>query len=184
MGTYYETVVDRDALTTEEAQRLARSVLDWLIAEEVIMAETDDCLLSDSPGHRPGPRYMAALENPADRQFLTLRTNGVEVRTTREVTLNNQGQFAGVICPACAQITPQNSLWSDASTDWHGGGTGELVCSHCAHRESVTQWEHIDPMGFGTLCFIFWNWPALSAAFVAALSQRLAHRIIVISGTV
>ncbi len=100
------------------------------------------------------------------------------------MVLNNQGEFDGLICPACAQTVEQDDAWSDALNDWHGGGAGELACSHCDHRESVTEWEHIEPMGFGTLTFTFWNWPALSAGFVESLSRQLGHRTIVIAGKV
>lgn len=182
MGTYYQSVVDRDAIDTGEALRLAGRVLDWLIAEKIIVADTDACVLGEAPGHRPGPRYMTALEKPDGGQFLALRTNGVEVSTTRQVSLNNQGRFEGVICPACARTMPQDHCWSEALDNWHDGGAGELACGHCGHRESVAQWEHIDPMGFGTLTFTFWDWPALSTGFVQALAQRLGHRTIVISG--
>ena len=182
MGSHYQTIVDRDAASTEDAQQLAHTVLAWLIAQEVIVAELTDCVLGESLGHRPGRRYMSAVENPTSANFLELLTNGLEVGTQRSVVLNNQGEFTGLVCPACARMVPQDRAWSDALSDWHGGGPGELTCSHCAHRETVAQWEHVDPMGFGTLIFRFWNWPPLSASFVAALSQQLGHRTIVIAG--
>lgn len=178
MGSYYETIVDRDAASTGEAQQLAHTVIAWLVAQAVIAAEATDCVLGESLGHRPGRRYMTALEDAASGRFLELLTNGLEVGTQRSVVLNNQGQFAGLVCPACAGTVPQGRACSDALNDWHGGGAGDLSCSHCAHRESVAHWEHIEPMGFGTLTFTFWNWPALSASFVKALSQQPGHRTI------
>jgi len=79
----------------------------------------------------------------------------------------------------------QNVCWSNAVTEWYEDkGVGELMCPHCGHKQSVTEWEHIDPVGFGLLTLQFWEWPPLSDAFVEQISQRLGHRTILISGKV
>lgn len=83
MGTWFHAIVDRDATGHEEAVRLERKVMDWLIADGIISAKLDDCVLGSEGGHRPGPRYAAALADPAQDMFLELRTNGVQAITQR-----------------------------------------------------------------------------------------------------
>ncbi len=180
MSTLYHAIVDCD-VTGDAAKLLGQQVLDWLIADGIIDAAVDDCVLGDEGGHRPGPRYAAALADPADDTFLDLRTNGVQVLAQRHTSCSSTGAFRCAICPACRGEVPQDDVWSDAATDWYEGGEGMLRCGHCGEAACITQWDHIDPMGFGELTFTFWNWPALSDDFLKAFKARLGHRVVLIS---
>jgi len=110
--------------------------------------------------------------------------NGLELIIKREASINNQGDFESILCPNCNTKSPQDKTWSNAVTDWYEGGQGQLECVHCKHTTPVSEWEHIDPWGFGELTFKFWNWPSLSEAFINQLAEKLGHRTILICGKV
>lgn len=180
MSTLYHAIVDCDA-GAEEALALGRELLAWLAGEGIIEAGVEDCVLGDEGGHRPGPRHAAALADPAESWFLELRTNGVQAQVGRRASCSSTGAFRCAVCPACRGELPQDEVWSDAAMDWHEGGAGMLRCTHCGQAAPITQWDHVDPMGFGELTFTFWNWPTLSEDFLAAFKARLGHRTVVIS---
>jgi hypothetical protein len=45
VGTWYQTVVDRDA-TEQEAPALAKKIHDWLVVEGIVVTVPTDCVLS------------------------------------------------------------------------------------------------------------------------------------------
>lgn len=71
--------------------------------------------------------------------------------------------------------------WSEFSQvikEWYAGGAGVRACKHCGEPLGLNDWAWSPPFGFGYLGFEFWNWPRLDADFVAAVSDRLGHRLV------
>ena len=192
MGLWYQCVVDRDAQDEVEAQELSARILTWLVDEDIVHGTlTPCCMGADDMGYAPGPNFMKAAggaETSASNcnyaDFSAMRTNGLQVLTHREMSFNMQGEFIAVRCPGCDTESEQGDAWSSAVQAWLDGQTGDLECEQCGSSAPVSEWEHVDPAGFGTLTFKFWDWPPLTDAFLAELAQRLGHRTIVITGKI
>jgi|GEM_PF-1783874 len=182
MGTYSQCVVDRD-VSNENANEVAKNIIQWLSAEGIIQSELEHCVLSQKEfGYRPGKN--SSLVTQGGEAVYESAVNGLELIIKREASINNQGDFESILCPNCNTKSPQDKTWSNAVTDWYEGGQGQLECVHCKHTTPVSEWEHIDPWGFGELTFKFWNWPSLSEAFINQLAEKLGHRTILICGKV
>ncbi|MFF9759692.1 hypothetical protein [Streptomyces sp. XY152] len=54
MGDRFQVIVDLDA-DQADAGRLARRVVERLVAEDVVLAERTTCVLGQPWGHPPGP---------------------------------------------------------------------------------------------------------------------------------
>lgn len=182
MGDYFQSIVDPEA-TEAEATSLADRVVRLLVAEQIVVSELTDCVFGES-GYAPGPAYAKAT-GLLDVHLLTLRTNGMEVVSTRTV-FHNGGNGFELVCSACGEQTePKQGWWADAAGEWYDrAGPGMLQCPACLVSRPVTEWEHDPPVGFGNLGFTFWNWPPLTTEFIAAVGQRLGHRVVHVEGRV
>ena len=182
MGDYFQAIVDRDA-TAEEAEPLAMHVRDWLITEGIVSSELTDCILSNKPGHPPGPDYTkAAAEAPS--YFRSLAVNGLEIILGRNVFWTTFG--CELVCRGCGrQFEAPSPEWRDAVDEWYKClGPGMLACPHCGYREPVTEWKHEPDWGFGNLGFKFWNWPPLTPSFIEQMTRRLGHRTVLVSSKI
>jgi hypothetical protein len=181
MGNHFQSIVDPEA-TEAEAPALADRVLRWLIAEQIVVPERTDCVLSESGGYAPGPAYVKATGAP-DVHVLTLRTNGMEVVSTRTVFHSGEGDLE-LICGTCgSRIEPKQGWWADAVGEWYDrAGPGMLACPVCGISRPVTEWQHDPPLGFGNLGFTFWNWPMLTDDFVASVGKLLGNRVLDVAG--
>ena len=130
MGDNFQIIADVDAAEAE-APALAASVVSWLAGAGIIAADPADCVLGTGPGYPPGPLHAAAVATP-DPMLLRLRTNGVEVHTTKTVFCPVQGELGPVACPGRGQVmvledpaTGQTAadwdLFSDALDKWQAG---------------------------------------------------------------
>jgi hypothetical protein len=192
VGDYFEIIADVET-TEAEAPEQAASVVSWLTREGIISAEPADCVLGAESGYPPGPRYTAAVTEPAE-WLLRLQTNGVEVCTSRTVFSAAQGEMGPVVCPHCGQtveledpatgqIAPQWEPFNDALDAWMRGGPGEVRCPQCGQMAGFNDWRWIgEPFAVGFLGFTFWNWPSLSESFIAQMASHLEHRVAVIRG--
>ena len=121
MGTWHQCVVDRDAVESE-VERLAATIVEWLVEEGIVEKKLENCVLGSGLGHRPGRSFLKATEFLEDRtvgncnydSFSKEVVNGLEISTKRSLSVNNQGDFEGAVCPACGKKTPQNRDWSTA----------------------------------------------------------------------
>jgi hypothetical protein len=169
-------------------------VVGWLAREGIIAVEPTDCVLGAESGYPPGPRYTAAVTESGEC-LLQLRTNGVEVCTSRTVFAPARGEMGPVVCPHCrqtveledpatGQIAPQWEPFSDALNAWMGGGPGEVRCPQCGQVAGFNDWRWIGewPFAVGFLGFTFWNWPPLSESFIAQMASHLEHRVVVTRG--
>jgi hypothetical protein len=106
VGDNFQIIADVEA-TEAEASALAASVVNWLATAGIIAGDQADCALGTGPGYPPGPHYAAAVTRPED-MLASLRTNGVEVRTTRTVFHPVQGEMGPVACPRCGKASGLN----------------------------------------------------------------------------
>ncbi|MFD9190513.1 hypothetical protein ACFWCA_20055 [Streptomyces phaeochromogenes] len=194
MGDHFQTVVDVDA-TADEAQVLAARVVEWLVAEGIVLGERTDCVLGRPLGHPPGPNWRRAVEESPDWD----PWDGLAVHTERTVFDSGQGGPESVTCPRCETTTPlsgetydedyevsreaepDNGAWprfAAAMGTWHETGAATVDCPACARPVALTDWIWEDDYyALGNLGLEFWNWPELRPDFIQEISRLLGgHR--------
>src|SRR5688572_18034841 len=83
MGDNYQTIVDLEA-DLQSAGTLVTRVRDWMVSQQVIVAQQTDCVMLGL-GHAPGPNHILAVgETPYPLPF-ELRINGVKFIAERHV---------------------------------------------------------------------------------------------------
>lgn len=186
MGDTFQTIVDRDA-SPQDAARLAAAVVEWLVAEGIVLAEAEPgWALGDRPAHPPGPNWQAAVT--AARRGAP---EGVAVYTEHHIFYSNFNDRRTVTCPRCGTCgdtdeEPWSSRLSTAAGEWHETGTADVECPACAETVPLPAWDWTDDhLAFVHLGFQFWNWPALSEEFRARVAGLLAgHRTAFLPGKV
>lgn len=193
MGDFFQVLADVEA-TEAEAPALADSLVRWLAGEGVIMKDPTDCVLSADAGYPPGPSFRTAVIDPNDDRFISLRSNGVDVSTGRQVFDPGQGELGAVTCPRCDEAmqlsdpetgspADQWEPFSDALGSWYAGGPGQVRCPHCGLPADFNDWRWDGrPFAVGFLGLTFWNWPELSTQFVRQVADHLGHRIVLTGG--
>ncbi|MHC5903842.1 hypothetical protein ACVNF4_08020 [Streptomyces sp. S6] len=184
MGDTYQTVADRDA-TPQDAAHLARAVVDWLVAEGIVLAEAQSgWALGSDLAHPPGPHWHKAV---ADARWGA--PEGVAVHVEPHIFLGT-GRF-DAICPRCQAVCTDEggplTDFGDAIALWHEtGAVGVLTCPACTEAVPLPDWDWSDnSMAFVHLGFEFWNWPRLSEAFRARISGFLeGHRTVYLGGRI
>ncbi|GKQ36585.1 hypothetical protein [Streptomyces sp. A012304] len=182
MGSTFQTIADRDA-TPEDAPRLARAVVDWLVAEGIVLAEAEPgWALGPHPVHPPGPHWQKAVEDPRWGH-----PEGVAVYTGHHVFFSNWNEPGpvAVTCPHCG-AGGDEPLLSTAAERWHVTGEADADCPVCARTVPLTAWNWTnDHLAFVHLGFEFWNWPSLSEEFKARVAELLTgHRTAFLPGKV
>ncbi|MFH8800429.1 hypothetical protein ACH4F6_12650 [Streptomyces sp. NPDC017936] len=183
MGDTFQTIVDRDA-SPRDAVRLARTVVDWLVAEGIVLAGAEPgWALGDHPAHPPGPHWHKAV-----RDARWGAPEGVAVYTEHHVFWSNfhdLGTAAPVTCPRCGRGADE-SLFSAAADRWHETGEADVDCPACAETVPLPAWNWADDhLAFVHLGFEFWNWPWLSDDFRARVAEFLpGHRTAFLPGKV
>ncbi|WP_425245866.1 hypothetical protein [Streptomyces sp. NEAU-NA10] len=187
MGDTFQAIADRDA-TPQEAPRLARAVVDWLVAEGIVLAEAEPGWgLGEHPAHPPGPNWHKAVDNARWGA-----PEGVAVHTERHVFWSNYNSAGPVpvSCPYCGTGVPDrssaSSLLSAAMDEWYKTGTADVECPACARTVPLPAWNWTnDHLAFVHLGFTFWNWPWLSEEFRARVAEFLpGHRTAFLPGKV
>lgn len=180
MGECFQSLVAPD-IAAGRAKAAADRMLAWLVAEEIVLAETRDCVLAPDPGHPPGRQYMKAI-GEADTHLLGLRSNGLEVIVKRNVFFGGPGKLE-LICSACDSRFEAPDRWAEAVGEWSKQiGPGQLACPVCGQSRSVADWRHDPPWGFGELGFTFWNWPQFTRRFIKTFQTKLGSRIVLVCG--
>jgi uncharacterized protein YbaR (Trm112 family) len=193
VGDNFQITADVEA-EEAEAPELAASVVSWLAGAGIIAGDPADCVLGTGPGYPPGPHYAAAVTAP-DGMLPTLLTNGVQVHTTRTVFYPVQGQVGPVACPRCGhhlvvedpatgEMTAHWDRFRDALDLWWADEPGTVICPHCQQASGLNDWHWTGdwPIAVGFLGLTFWNWPALSQAFITQVATHLGHRVVVTQG--
>ncbi|MFD3379813.1 MULTISPECIES: hypothetical protein [unclassified Streptomyces] len=117
MGDHFQTVVDVDA-TADEARALAARVVEWLVAEGIVLGERTDCVLGQPLGHPPGPNWQRAVEESPDWD----PWDGLAVHTERTVFDSGQGGPESVTCPRCETTAPLSGETYDEDYEPSGEG--------------------------------------------------------------
>ncbi|KUM72401.1 hypothetical protein [Streptomyces curacoi] len=185
MGDHFQTIVDL-AASPQQAPHLAERVVEWLVAEGIVLAERTDCVLGQPLGHPPGPHWQRAV-GPDDADWDPW--DGLAVYTGRTVFHGGQGEPEAVSCPRCGVTTRLitdeweliDDAWapfSEAIDAWHKTGAARVDCPACAEAVPLTDWTWADDhFAFGHLGFEFWNWPPFTEKFRARISELLdGHR--------
>jgi hypothetical protein len=181
MGDWFQSIVDLEA-TEDEAEILARDIIDWLVSEKIIDEESCDCVLGEnSYGYPPGINWPAIVKEYFS-SFLELLTNGLNISIGRKVFHSGQGPVS-IACPNCNMEGARDRDWGDAISEWYTrSGEGIVTCTSCGRATSITKWDFQPVWGFAELGFEFWNWPPLKQSFIDELSHRLGHNILFIDG--
>ncbi|MFJ1810055.1 MULTISPECIES: hypothetical protein [unclassified Streptomyces] len=176
MGDTYQTIIDRDA-SPQDAPRLAKPVVEWLVAEGIVLAEAEPgWALGDRPAHPPGPNWHTAV---TDARGGT--PEGLAVYTEHHIFYSSFNQRPGpsvVICARCGESAVAEGDLGErigAAVDvWYETGTAGVDCPACARSVDLSAWRWADDsLAFAHLGFEFWNWPWLSEEFRARLSGFL-----------
>jgi hypothetical protein len=183
MGDSYQTVVDLDA-EVKAAEATAARLRDWMVSQEIIVADQSDCVLGDHLGHAPARNYTLAAEKPYPPLF-GLRTNGVAFIAKHTVFYSVGIGEITLVCSACGRRFGSNDSWSAALDEWYeGNGQGVLPCEHCGAEAPIAEWQHDPPWGFGNVGVEFWNWPPLREDFLKALAEVAGHRFRLVYGKI
>jgi len=165
MSDSSNTIVDIEA-TPQDAARLADVIRSRLVSEGIVEPEMSDSALGSEGAHRPGPNYRIAIESAVgDPGFLGLMTNGLEIRSGRQIFT----AFANGLelrCDACGSTLDliENSdsaastlsEWLDACDAWSKGGDQvSFACPKCGQRALLAEWRGPWPWGFGNLGLTF-----------------------------
>lgn len=185
MGDHFQTIVDLQA-TPRQAAQLAERVVEWLVAEGIVLAERTDCVLGQPLGHPPGPNWQRAAA-PEDAGWDPW--DGLAVYTGRTVFHGGQGEPEAVSCPRCGVTTRLTTdewdliedvwaLFGKAIDTWHKTGTAQVECPACADSVPLPDWTWADDwFAFAHLGFEFWNWPRFTEEFRTRISELLdGHR--------
>ncbi|WP_369170180.1 hypothetical protein AB5J49_21135 [Streptomyces sp. R28] len=173
MGDTFQTIVDLDA-PPQDAPRLAERVIEWLVAEGIVLAQAEPgWALGDDPAHPPGPDWHKAVAHArwGAPEGLVVHT-GHQVFYSTHVTANT------VTCPRCGQTTTVEGevtpRFGTAMNAWYETGAADVDCPGCAGSVPLPAWRWADhAYAFAHLGFKFWNWPALSDEFRARTARFL-----------
>jgi hypothetical protein len=119
------------------SSRIASRNVRWLARAGIITGDPADRVLGTGPGYPPGPGYVAALTTP-DGMLPILRTNGVEVHTTKTSSSSTWPVTGGKDTPSGGQNekshpTPPSTNPGSTSPD-----TGPVPASSYSQARNVT----------------------------------------------
>lgn len=183
MGDFFQKLGDLQAGAVE-AKDLAARVVNWLVAEEIVSGDLNDCVLGGL-GRGPGRCHSRALQNAGDAGGLWATeggrtTNGVQLEVGRQVYHNGQSGVSDAACPHCGSIE-RFADFSGAFDDWFAAGVADHACSICGRRSLINDWILKPQWGVGHIQLTFWNWPLLSEQFRQDVSTQLnSHRLLYI----
>lgn len=156
-----------------EADYLAETIKNWLIAQEIILPS-----LASERSLRGGEMWPRGWASQWDED-LTFQPRptlcGFEIVKERRVFDAGGNGLDALVCPQCKERhDPEELEWSDAVGTWYSGhDDSALYCPSCHTSHSLLDWEFCVPWAFGNLGFGFWNW---------VIKQDLVDRIAALSG--
>lgn len=183
MSSYLQVLADLEA-TAEEAEELARKVVDRLASGGIIQAVDNSHGAVTDRSYVSGPEYVRAID-PAATATSAI-TKDFEVEVGRTVFWDASGPES-IRCPHCATSIPlqggvdAEANWNRISAvidEWTDGGDGLYQCPNCGRSIMLNDWQWTPLWGFGHLGFIFTDWPKLSSRFVDDLSSLLEHNLV------
>ncbi|HEV7693269.1 MAG TPA: hypothetical protein VGO52_20715 [Hyphomonadaceae bacterium] len=187
-----------DTVDASEAPTLVANAVSWMIAQGYIGEAQKEFEWSDDLSHPPGPNWRDIVDDarrwrglintrdlnltpppgarPYDMaQFLETRPNGVKASAERMVcdAGENWTGFEFGICPACDQEVGLDAQVNDCCAPWFEGEACTLTCPSCGAVSRLEDWDLQPFWAFSNAALLFWNWPALSEAFVRNLADAL-----------
>ena len=172
VGDSFEAVVDVE-VSLDEAPGIGEHLMRWLVAEGIVEATPGD----DGRYRLVGGEGSAQLD------------------IGRKVFFPVQGSPGPAACPRCGypvvltdpetgKATIDWQSYSDALTDWHQGGVGEVRCVSCASAVPINEWywQGDWPVAVGNLGITFWNWAPLDHELIRRVGEHLGHRVVVTRG--
>ena len=184
MGDHYQSLVPKNVSSNDVAAFAERGT-QFLIAREIVLPDSTDCILGDGGGYPPGPASDSVVQEPQRySHYKTLKTNGVQVIAKR--TFFYGWTDFPIQCPKCgADHKSHHYVWGDAVDQWYHGDDGALLrCTACGNATRVTEWEYRGQVAFGDLGFTFWNWPVLREDFVAEFSLMMQRCVASLCGKI
>lgn len=164
MGDYAQVLVCL-RLELVEAHGKAAKIRDLMLTTGVIDGLARGNVLSESMGHRPGPRADQICDEPLKRRAV----NGVEFLVGRNVYPSGEGGIEAT-CPLCH--ARHGDDWWSMFPEWKRSGDAALLkCDSCNVSTSISKWHLSPPLICESLAIRFWNWPKLKSSFVKELER-------------
>jgi len=180
MSDSYLSIVPVD-VTPSEVKQLFQKTFDWLTEKEIISPNPTDCILSGTPGYKPGSRYKDIVDGD-DFGLLQRQVNGLEIVTERQVFDCGENGLDEVNCPEC-RANNLDSEWAEAiEAWWRSTGYHKLKCNQCGKESPIIDYEFIPTWAFGDFGLKFWNWPVLKDSFFDDLKIVMDKDVKVVYG--
>ena len=183
MSESFQLLVDHDA-TAEDAPAIASRIVDAMVAEQIILPETDaHCVLTGN-GFPPGPRLRDAYKFREHELHYwdDLQTVGVKVHTDRYVNFFGFPIFEHISCPGCHRRFADDTAVMDQLYECVGAFINddrldEIECPSCSRSKCCTRWTAVPDLGFCCLAIEFWNWPTFDApGWTLSIPRLLTQR--------
>jgi len=182
MAEHFQTIIDTQA-RADEADHLARHVVSFLSGKGVIAPIPDQ-----EGGYRRGERALEIANEalrPAHETIPPVHSH-LQVmigRATHAADLSST-ERPQAHCPACGDaLQEQDDRRREAEQEWLAGDDDAFLdCQTCQIGGKFVEWGYGASYGFGNLAFRFWNWPPLSAEFLAEMRRELQHPIVLVKG--
>jgi len=139
MGDFHQNIVIKQAKDSE-VNMPAERVISYLIDHEIIGKEKTNNVLGGDSGHIPGENWHLAVTQPHDTDFLTLLTNGMEVKKGRTIFWADGEDFEKIACPHCQE----NNLdcdWGELFSHWMENAAADLICRKCGQATSISEYH-------------------------------------------
>ncbi|TWJ04594.1 hypothetical protein JN11_00306 [Mucilaginibacter frigoritolerans] len=155
----------------------AKQIIEWLVSIKAVKPVKTDCILSSELGYPIDKGASNLVDEPEYLPF-SLRCNGLEVVTDREVFHTGQNGLDSFICPKCNENIISNE-WD--LNDYYETGNSLLLCPLCNNASDLNDYLIEPTWGFSNLGFTFWNWPPLKDEVVQEFEKILSCKVKIIN---
>lgn len=173
MSDHSISIVPRQSSYPENKVK-ATEILDWLVSQDIVKPALSDCILSSDNGYAIADGARRITNRP-DKLPFALKSNGLEIITTRWVFDTGENGMEECICPVCKKDISSEE-WSFFN-DWYGQKSNSLTCPLCNIATDIHNFQFKPEWGFSDLGFRFWNWPDLTDAFIEEFRIKLGLEI-------
>jgi hypothetical protein len=179
MSDTFITIVPKK-VTADEVPDISKRTIDWLTKRDIISQNLTDCILGENKGYPPGLKCHEIFEE-INFELRNLKTNGLEIVTTRQVFHNGGNGLDEIVCLKCG-ANNIDSDWAEKVDSWYKKENDTFECSECNHETSITNYDFQPKWGFGEFGLKFWNWPDFNKDFLDDLKRLLNKDIEIIHG--
>jgi hypothetical protein len=155
----------------------AKEILEWLVFLDIVKPQLSKCVLGSYYGYciSAGARNVI---NPLFELPFNQETNGLDIKTDRQIFDTAQNGLDELICPNCSNDNSTED-WNFFS-EWNEGESNNLTCPICNKGIDVHKFKFNPEWGFSNLGFTFWNWPDFTQDFINDFRNKLDCDISVI----